>query len=269
MKSSVSIADIIYVFERNDRCSLFLPMYIIMWAGGYMNMNGKGLSGRVPLIVLILVFIASGALSMFFNPWIDIKGVSITWEMQTTLTEDVVYYTSDIKYVKEYPEPVLFPKGTKIKLTKEITTDTVKDEEDGFIDSDFYGAVVYLNNGQIKHAVIITSGRASSIEPLYDEYDFAYVDAIHISLLEDYEDVLSQYEEAKRECVEKETKTRTLNALLSFIVTIPFSVLMLIIRRKRVQSGKSAGFLFWICLGVDCYLLIYGVIRLLVWISNR
>ena len=234
---------------------------------GGVNMKGKGLSGRVPLIVMLAVFVISNTFSMYFNLFIDIRGVSVKWEYQASLAEDVVYYNDKASYANEYTEPVLFPKGTEITLEEYITRDSEIVEKDGSYECYFGKAIVHLPNGEVKHADVV-SNMGDCTENTNDSFDTPYYSAIHISKLEDYQRVLSDYEEAQEDCLKKEAKERTVFAWIGLISAVAISAVVLIIRRILVQKGRSAGFLFWIFLVVDCVLLLYSVLRILMWISS-
>ena len=215
---------------------------------------------------MLAVFVISNTFSMYFNLFVDIRGVKIRWEYQASLVEDVVYFNDRVSYGNEYTEPVLFPKGTEITLEEYITADSVIVEKDGSYNCYFDKAIIHLPNGEVKHADVV-SNMGECTEHTYDLFDTPYYSAIHISKLEDYQRVLSDYEEAKEECIKKEAKERTVFAWIGLISAVAISAVMLIIRRILVQKGRSAGFLFWIFLVVDCVLLLYSVLRILMWIS--
>ena len=216
---------------------------------------------------MLAVFVISNTFSMYFNLFINIRGVSDKWEYQASLAEDVVYFNDRASYGNEYTKPVLFPKGTRITLVQYITPDLVNHEKAGLYYVSFHKADVYLRDGEIKHAdfAVLDSVECAEITNYY--FDEPFYSCIHISKLKDYNLVLSEYEKAKEECLEKELKVRITGALIGLFSAVVISVLMLIIRRKRVQKGRSASFLFCIFLGVDCCLLLYSVLRILMWIS--
>lgn len=226
---------------------------------GYKDMKNKDLSGVVPITVLVAVFVLTCA----FNLWITPKEKVTCWQYQTALAEDVYYYSDAKLEGSSYSEPILFPKGTTMKVSAELTRRTVDSKQNG-TDYYFTESFVYWEQGKIM-PVLVTTDKTKCAEQTSDAFDKAYVSAIHISQVEFSERVIPSFEETKVKCIKNDTNMRLMNLLYGTVPAIGLAIGMLILRHARVKSGRSAYKLFWMFLSIDCAFIVFGLIKLFQW----
>ena len=66
----------------------------------------------------------------------------------------------------------------------------------------------------------------------------------------------------------EEANLRLQNLVIGTVPVIGLAVGMLILRHARVKNGQSANQLFWIFLSIDCVLIVFGVIKLVMRLSG-
>ena len=230
---------------------------------GYKDMKNKSLSGAVPITVLLAVFVLTCA----FNLWITPKEKVTVWQYQTVLSEDVVYYSDSESEGPYYSEPVLFQKGTAMKVGADITPRTADSKQNG-ADYYFTESFIYWEDGKIM-PVTVTTDQALCGLNISEGFDNVYVSAIHISRVDYNERLIPSFEEAKDDCIKDDKDMRLMNLLVGTVPAIGLAIGMLILRYFIVKNGKSANKLFWTFLSIDCLSVVYALIKLFQWISGN
>ena len=228
-------------------------------------MKNKSLSGVVPIAVLLAVFVLTCA----FNLWITPQEKLVRWQYQTVLTADVVYYSDSESEGPYYSEPVLFQKGTAMKVGADITRRTADSKQNG-ADYYFTESFIYWEDGKIMPVTVTTDRDLCG--PIFDErfgFDKPYFSAIYISWVDYNERLIPSFEEAKEDCIKEAKDMRLMNLLVGTVLAIGLAIGMLILRYFIVKNGKSANKLFWTFLSIDCLSVVYALIKLFQWISGR
>lgn len=230
---------------------------------GYKDMKNKCLSGAVPIAVLLAVFVLTCA----FNLWITPQEKVTVWQYQTVLSEDVVYYSDSESEGPYYSEPVLFQKGTAMKVGADITPRTADSKQNG---SDYYftESFIYCEDGKIM-PVTVTTDQALCGLNISEGFDNVYVSAIHISRVDFNERLIPSFEGAKDDCIKDDKDMRLMNLLVGTVPAIGLAIGMLILRYFIVKNGKYANKLFWTFLSIDCLSVVYALIKLFQWISGN
>jgi len=230
-------------------------------------MKGKGLSHRVPLIVVLALFILAGTVCAYFNPLNSAKNSKVLFKRDVILAEEVVYYSDKIPDCDLYPEPVRLPAGTRGTIETYITKETASESERGL-----YLCTLYfpLENGKYRSFDFSTDS-ASCKERTSDRFDTPYVDEIHISKLSTYKALISDYnqavDKALGEIAKERNSARIKGAVTVMVRNIIISAGIFVVHWLIVRKGRSAAFLFWIFAGIDTCLIILAVFNYLIWSS--
>lgn len=230
---------------------------------GYKDMKNKSLSGAVPITLLMVVFVLACA----FNLWITPEEKLVRWQYQTVLSEDVVYYSDSNPEGLSYSEPVLFQKGTAMKVGADITRRTADSKQNG-ADYYFTESFIYWEDGKIM-PVTVTTDQALCVQQSSEGFDKAYVSAIYIRQVDFNERLIPSFEETKEDCKKEDKDKRLKNLWVGTVPAIGLAIGMLILRYFIVKNGKSANKLFWTFLSIDCLSVVYALIKLFQWISGN